>query len=75
MSEARKNAGSMLVGNNPMAYFIGNLMVSIISLFLILLVGEYLWNNVLVKVTTGIKPVSSVWQILGIVILVKLILC
>jgi hypothetical protein len=36
---------------------------------------EIVWNNVLVKVTTIFKPVTSVWQILGLLILVKLFSC
>ena len=75
MGDGKKHLGTMLVGQSPLATLVGSLVVTIISLIIILLVGEYLWNNVLVKVTTGIKPVTSVWQILGIVILVKLIFC
>tara|TARA_A100001011_G_scaffold311667_1_gene328797 strand:- start:4309 stop:4536 length:228 start_codon:yes stop_codon:yes gene_type:complete len=75
MGEGRKHVGNMVVGNHPVSALVGSLIVTIISLLILLLVGEYLWNNVLVKVTTGIKPVTSVWQILGIVVLAKLIFC
>ena len=75
MSEGRKHVGNMVVGDRAVASLVGSLIVTIVSLFILLFVGEYLWNNVLVKVTTGIKPVTSVWQILGIVVLAKLIFC
>lgn len=75
MGEGKKKVGNMIVGNNPAAELLGGLIVTFISLLILLLVGEYLWNNVLVKVTTVVKPVKSVWQILGLVILCKLIFC
>jgi hypothetical protein len=40
-----------------------------IFVFLILFTGEYLWNHVLIKVVPNIKPVSSIWQIFGLIIL------
>jgi hypothetical protein len=75
MGEGKKYLGNMIVGNNPLASLIGSFIVSIVSLLVLLFVGEYLWNNVLVEVISGIKPVTSVWQILGIVVLAKLIFC
>jgi hypothetical protein len=47
----------------------------LLAILILLLIGEFLWNNVLVKVTTIFKPVTSVWQILGLLILVKLFCC
>jgi hypothetical protein len=32
-------------------------------------------DRAVASLTTGIKPVTSVWQILGIVVLAKLIFC
>ena len=46
----------------------------IIVQILLLLVGKWLWNNFLVKVTDAIKPVPNIWTIFGISILFKLIL-
>jgi hypothetical protein len=36
-------------------------------------VGMYLWNNILVKLVSGIKPAKSIWEILGLVILTQLL--
>jgi len=38
-----------------------------------LLFGEYLWNNILVKLVTVVKPIKSVWQLLGLMILFSLL--
>ena len=49
----------------------------ILSIFLYLAivssVGMYLWNNILVKLVSGIKPAKSIWEILGLVILTQLL--
>ena len=68
----KKEVGALAFGNHPKAQVLGGLLMSIISLSLLLLLGEYLWNNVLAKVITVVKPVTSVWQILGLWILCSL---
>lgn len=45
----------------------------LIVLAALLFVGKYLWNNVLVDVLTIAKPVKSVWQLLGLAILIGLL--
>ncbi len=69
---AKKDIGAMLFGKNPNADTLGALLMSIVTLILLLLLGEYLWNNVLAKVVTVVKPVTSVWQILGLWVLCTL---
>lgn len=51
--------------------FIGSIMWFTIVLFF----GKYLWNNVLIKLIPGIKPVTSVWEILGLSVLVGILKC
>ena len=46
----------------------------LIILILLLLVGKYLWNGVLVALFPFVKPAKSIWQILGLSILIGLIL-
>ena len=52
-------------------------LVSFITLFIIfaalLFVGKYLWNNVLVDLVSVVKPVKSVWQLIGLAILISLL--
>jgi hypothetical protein len=69
----KKDAAALLFGKKPTSELFGALFASIISLIFLLLVGEYLWNNVLVKVVTFVKPVTSMWQILGLYILLALL--
>jgi hypothetical protein len=45
----------------------------LVVLLLLLLVGKYLWNTVLVSLMPFIKPAKSIWQILGLSILLGLI--
>jgi hypothetical protein len=45
----------------------------LIVLGLLLLFGQYLWNNVLHVLVPGVKEAKSVWQILGISILIMLL--
>lgn len=45
----------------------------VIVLALLLLFGQYLWNNVLHVLIPGVKEAKSVWQILGISILIMLL--
>ena len=68
--------GKLVVGNSsPIADLVGSVIITLLAILILLLIGEFLWNNVLVKVTTIFKPVTSVWQILGLLILVKLFCC
>jgi len=47
----------------------------IIWLLIVLFFGKYLWNNLLIKLIPGIKPITSVWQILGLTILISILKC
>lgn len=49
--------------------------LTMLVVFLLLLVlGKHLWNTVLVSMFTFVKPTKSMWQILGLAILLNLIL-
>ena len=45
------------------------LIALVIWIILFLLVSKWLWNNVLTKLVTVVKPADSVWQLLGLAIL------
>ena len=70
----KKEVGTMLFGRRPNAEALGALLMSLLSLIILMLIGEYLWNHVLVKVVTVVKPVTSMWQILGLYLLFSLLL-
>jgi hypothetical protein len=44
-----------------------------VVLGLLLLFGQFLWNHVLVDLVPAVKPAKSIFQILGLSILVSLI--
>lgn len=52
-------------------------LVSFLTLVLVLLLllvfGQFLWNNVLVELVPAVKPAKSVWQIMGLAILIGLL--
>ena len=51
-------------------------LVSFLTVALIfgalLFFGKYLWNNVLVTLVPAVRPAKSVWQILGLALLISL---
>ena len=50
------------------------LVLLVVYLVLLLLVGKWLWNNVLCKTVTIVKPMPNVLTLLGLVILLELVL-
>lgn len=48
-------------------------LVSLAYIAILLLAGEYLWNHVVVQLLSIAKPAKSIWQILGLVILLWII--
>jgi hypothetical protein len=56
-------------GSEALSAFI----VMIIIILFILIIGKFLWNVVLCKLLTIAKPADSIWQILGLAILLNLI--
>lgn len=74
MKDVMQAGGKVIAGQSPtkpeiLGVFIGY----VIWLLVILFFGQYLWNNVLVKLVPAIKPVSNVWQILGVSILLGIL--
>ena len=57
------NVGQLLLG----------LVVFVLVLVLYLYLGQYLWNNMLVKVVTVVKPVTSLVQLLGVMVLLNIL--
>lgn len=74
MTDQKTTLGNMIVGNHPSAVFVGNMITQVLVLALILLIGRLIWNNVLTKVVTIVKPVTSL-ELLAISVLIKLIFC
>ena len=49
-----------------------SVVMLLIYLVLLVMFGKYLWNEVACKHVSVLKPLSSVWQLLGLSILVQL---
>jgi hypothetical protein len=64
-------------GTNTNAPSSRSTVVTLISLVivvgLLLLFGQFLWNNALVPLVPGVKPAKSIFQILGLSILISLL--
>lgn len=50
---------------------LADLIVVILVLAGIFMFGKYLWNSVACPHVTFLKPLSSVWQLVGLIILVQ----
>ena len=50
------------------------LITAIIGHIIILFVGKFLWNKVLVKYVTFVKPLESIFDLFAIAIVVKVLL-
>lgn len=61
------------VGISPARAALVSLITVFIVLAILLFFGKYLWNNVLVSLVPGVRPAKSVWQILGLALLISLI--
>lgn len=58
-----------LVESNPILVLISFIIIEI----LVLCFGKWLWNNVVIKLVTIVRPATSIWQLLGLSILIKLL--
>ena len=54
--------------------FLAMLLTLLLWLAVLLFVSKFLWNEVLVKLVTVVKPATSVVQILGLVILLEIMI-
>lgn len=55
------------------AKMVAAIVALIVWILVLLLLSKWLWNEVLCKIVTFAKPVSSVFQIVGLVVLLAII--
>ena len=60
-------------GSEETVKYIALLVTVLLWLVILLLVAKYLWNEVLCEMVTFTKEVKSVFQILGLVILLNIL--
>ena len=56
------------------SYGLTTLIMLILWVLIILLVGQFLWNNVLIELFPFVNKIKSVWQLYGLMILLALII-
>lgn len=59
-----------LSGKNAFTMMLALILVQILVLFF----GRYLWNNAVVPLVGFAQPCDSIWRILGLSILIKLLM-
>ena len=50
------------------------LIIAILAIIIVLLAGKWLWNNIATRYITILKPVPSVWHLLGLMLIIDLVL-
>lgn len=60
------------VAPSPARLALVSFLTVVVIFTIMLFAGKYLWNNVAVNLFTVIKPVKSVWQLVGLALLVSL---
>ena len=52
---------------------ISTIVSFLIAVVIISFIGKWIWNNIILDLFTVVKPVKSIWQILGLMIFLALI--
>jgi len=52
---------------------IASILSFLIAVIIISFIGKWIWNNIILDLFTFVKPVKSIWQILGLMIFLALI--
>jgi hypothetical protein len=61
------------IGYSPQRSALITFLTVLIVLSIILFAGKWLWNNVLHELVPAVKPAKSIWQILGLALLISLL--
>ncbi len=56
------------------ANFVAALLAFLIAVVIMSFVGKLLWNNVIVDLFSFARPARSIWQVLGLMLFVSLLL-
>ena len=52
---------------------LASILSFLIAVIIVSFIGKWLWNNTILDLFTFVKPVRSIWQILGLMIFLALI--
>ena len=52
---------------------VASILSLIIALLIVAFIGKWLWNTTVAELFTFVRPVKSVWQIIGLMLFISLI--
>lgn len=52
---------------------IASIMALVISILIVAFIGKFLWNTSIAELFTFVRPVRSVWQIIGLMLFIALL--
>ena len=70
LSRVHNNLSNFLQSSLGLGSTIAGLLVFVLLIVLHLSITKYLWNNVLTSLTTVAKKCTSLWQMLGLTLLI-----
>jgi hypothetical protein len=72
----KMNTNEKFVNKEEFGYMlIMAIIIYIIVIVIILFIGKFLWNQILSKKISGLKPLESIWQFFGLWLLIQLLIC
>ena len=61
-------------GNDQQTSYVALVIAVIVWILLVLFVAKYLWNVVLVKLVTVVNPAKNMYQMLGLMVLIQILM-
>lgn len=52
---------------------VASILSLVIALLIVAFIGKWLWNTTVAELFTFVRPVKSVWQIIGLMLFISLI--
>lgn len=74
LTEVHSFLTNLLSGVVNLGTTLSGLLVFLLLLVIHLSITKYLWNNVLMSLTTVAKKCTSIWQMLGLTLLMAFVL-
>jgi ABC-type antimicrobial peptide transport system permease subunit len=52
---------------------VASIIALLLSILIVAFIGKYLWNTTVAELFTFVRPVQSVWQIIGLMLFMSLV--
>lgn len=73
LKQLRTNNNEGFAAEQSDADMVSMVIAFVIAQVVIMFLGRWLWNGFLTKLVTVVKPMKSVWQMLGVSVLLRLL--